>query len=379
MARQQRSVPSGRSAYFQQAVKELGKKGTPPQGDQSKNPENDNTFIPEDAKYTVIGIHNGWYQFVWEGPNGEPGGYVVTNGQSSMFFDETGNMVMSTGVPGDSGCGGKFILNGTDELHNVSKFALEAKGTVETAKGTTNKTTGKKNTNQREVDRDPAISLYASGDTAIESNGGEVGIKGDNIIINAVKTLTLKAGEAINIESGDGSGKVNIHTGDYNINAAFLNEKITGGKHQDVDGTSVTNQILPGAQQATNSMGTINHRIFGNYYVGLEGQINMVSTTGNINLWSKASGYSLRTLGMSNEYIMGHKVSKIFGVKSPVSPGTDTWNILLGTNKSSLKVKAFGGFDVHSFFGKNKFFMVGLVNVDVVGVTKVKSPTIFLN
>ena len=352
-------------------------KGTPPQGDQSKNPENNQTFIPEDAKYTVIGIHNGWYQFVWEGPNGEPGGYVVTNGQSSMFFDETGNMVMSTGVPGDSGCGGKFIVNGTDELHSVNRLAVEAKGTTETPKGEKNKTTGK--TNPNEVDRDAAISLYASGDTAIESNGGEVGIKGDNIIINAVKTLTLKAGEAINIESGDGSGKVNIHTGDYNINAAFLNEKITGGKHQDIDGTSVTNQILPGAQQATNSMGTINHRILGNYYVGLEGQINMVTTTGNINLWSKASGYSLITKGMSNEYIMGHKVSKIFGVKSKVSPGTDTWNILLGKNKSSLKVKAFGGFDVHSFFGKNKFFMVGLVNVDVVGVTKVKSPTIFLN
>ena len=359
----------------------LKNKGTPPQGDQSKNPENNQTFIPEDAKYTVIGIHNGWYQFVWEGPNGEPGGYVVTNGQSSMFFDETGNMVMSTGVPGDSGCGGKFIVNGTDELHSVSRLAVEARGTTETPKGEKNKTTGK--TNPNEVERDAAISLYASGDTAIESTGGEVGIKGDNIIINAVKTLTLKAGEAINIESGDGSGKVNIHTGDYNINAAFLNEKITGGKHQDIDGTSVTNQILPGAQQATNSMGTINHKILGNYYVGVGipgkgGHYNLRADS-NITLESRTAGYSLQTLGMSHERIMGHKKSYIFGEKSKVSPGTDTWFQFLNKNKNSLNIKAFGGFNVLSKFGKNTFNIAGLVKADILGVTKVKSPTIFLN
>ena len=362
----------------------MGQKGTPPQGDQSKNPENKNPFADPDAKFTVHSVHDGWTTLSWEGKNGEPGGYAVTNGQSAMFFDETGNMVMSSGVPGDSGCGGKLIINATDELHNTGTYALEAKGppaggTVQENKN--KNTTGKKNS--QEVKTPPAISLYASGNTSIESNGGEVGIKGDNIIINAVKTLTLKAGESINIESGDGSGKVNIHTGDYNINAAFLNEKITGGKHQDIDGTSVTNQILPGAQQATNSMGTINHRILGNYYVGVGipgkgGHYNLRAES-NVTLESRTSGYSLRTLGMSAERIMGHKRSFIFGVKSKISPYDDTWFQFLNKNKNSLNIKAFGGFNVLSIFGKNTFKLTGLVKADILGVTKVKSPTIFLN
>ena len=370
---QQKSVVS--SAFKQE--------GTPPQGDQSKNPENKNPFADPDAKFTVHSVHDGWTTLSWEGKNGEPGGYAVTNGQSAMFFDETGNMVMSSGVPGDSGCGGKLIINATDVLQNAGTFALEAKGpkdggTVEENKN--KNTTGK--TNPQQVKVPPAISLYASGNTSIESNGGEVGIKGDNIIINAVKTLTLKAGEAINIESGDGSGKVNIHTGDYNINAAFLNEKITGGKHQDVDGTSVTNQILPGAQATINSMGSISHKVLGNYYVGVgtgKGGHYNLQVDSNITLQSKLAGYSLKTLGMSHERIMGHKRSFIFGTKTKTSPYTDTWFQFLNKNKNSLNIKAFGGFNVLSTFGKNTFKLTGLVKADILGVTKVKSPTIFLN
>lgn len=361
----------------------LKQEGVPPQGDQSKNPENKNPFADPDAKFTVHSVHDGWTTLSWEGKNGEPGGYAVTNGQSAMFFDETGNMVMSSGVPGDSGCGGKLIINATDVLQNAGTFALEAKGpkdggTVEENKN--KNTTGKQNPQQ--VKTPPAISLYASGNTSIESNGGEVGIKGDNIIINAVKTLTLKAGEAINIESGDGSGKVNIHTGDYNINAAFLNEKITGGKHQDVDGTSVTNQILPGAQATINSMGSINYKIQGNYYIGVGigkgGHYNLKADS-NITMQSMTGGHSLKTLGMSAERIMGHKKSYIFGEPGPASTGTDTWFLFLNKNKNSLNIKSFGGFNVVSLFGKNTFKLTGLVKADILGTTTVKSPTIFLN
>ena len=372
---------SGRGNQHKSAVSSAFKnKGTPPQGDQSKNPENKNPFIdPDNTRYTVHSVTDGWYTLSWEGKNGEPGGYAVTNGQSAMFFDETGNMVMSSGVPGDSGCGGKLIINGTDELHNVGTLAIEAKGPKDGGTVEKNKGKGK---NQEQVKTPPAVSIYASGNTSIESNGGEVGLKGDNIVINAVKTLTLKAGEAINIESGDGSGKVNIHTGDYNINAAFLNEKITGGKHQDVDGTSVTNQILPGAQATINSMGSINYKIQGNYYIGVGigkgGHYNLKADS-NITMQSMTGGHSLKTLGMSAERIMGHKKSYIFGEPGPASTGTDTWFLFLNKNKNSLNVKSFGGFNVVSLFGKNTFKLTGLVKADILGTTTVKSPTIFLN
>ena len=55
------------------------------------------------AKPTVHWVSDGWTCMSWEGADGQPGGDTVTNGQSAMFFDETGHMVVSTGVPGQSG------------------------------------------------------------------------------------------------------------------------------------------------------------------------------------------------------------------------------------------------------------------------------------
>ena len=40
------------------------------------------------AKPTVHWVSNGWTCMDWEGSDGQPGGYVVTNGQSAMFFDD---------------------------------------------------------------------------------------------------------------------------------------------------------------------------------------------------------------------------------------------------------------------------------------------------
>ena len=79
------------------------------------------------AKPTVHWVSDGWTCMSWEGGDGQPGGYTVTNGQSAMFFDETGNMVFSTGVPGQSGCGGKLILNTGDQLQKAKWNYLHSK------------------------------------------------------------------------------------------------------------------------------------------------------------------------------------------------------------------------------------------------------------
>ena len=115
------------------------------------------------TKPTVHWVSDGWTCMSWEGGDGQPGGYTVTNGQSAMFFDETGNMVFSTGVPGQSGCGGKLILNTGDQLqkHNgtISIQATGAKDT-EATPGKGGKTKSKES---------PAYSVYAEGGMNLEA------------------------------------------------------------------------------------------------------------------------------------------------------------------------------------------------------------------
>ena len=331
------------------------------------------------VKPTVHWVADGWTCMSWEGSDGQPGGYVVTNGNSAMFFDETGNMTLSTGKPAQSGCGGKLIINSTDQIHNAQgTISIHAKGPSDATR--TADSRGSKGESTKESH---AYSVYAEGAIAIESQGEEVGIKGDNIVINALKTLTLKAGEAINIECGDGNGKVNIYTGDYNLNAAFNNKTVSGGDYTDGAGEKTVNTTQPGAVEATNSIGTINRAIKGNYYLGVEGHYNL-NVLANINLKSKIGGFGLSVIGKSYEKIGGVKEEIIAGVMPAVDGKkvvpTATYDMRLGPNKHSFKLKALNGFDVKAYLGTSTFKLYGgKVDVKIGGTLTVKALTIFLN
>ena len=329
------------------------------------------------AKPTVHWVSDGWTCMSWEGADGQPGGYTVTNGQSAMFFDENGNMTFSTGVPGQAGCGGKLILNTGDQLHKASgSIAIQATG------GTSERTGSGRTGTGSASKSDPAYSVFAEGGVAIEAQGDECGIKGDNVIIHAIKTLTLKAGEVVNIEVGDGSGKFNVFAGDITFDAEFLNENIDGRKITKGSGEVVVDQqTKPGATHVINSVGTVTHRIQGNYEVDARGRYR-VRALGNLNFESTTGGMYTKLAGASYSTIFGPKEEKIVGLKGPAATTdpTQTYKLDLGPNAMGMVMKSAGGIGVTASIG-NSFFInkVGTLNVTAGGTMTVKALSIFLN
>lgn len=330
------------------------------------------------TKPTVHWVSNGWTCMDWEGSDGQPGGYVVTNGQSAMFFDETGNMTFSTGVPGQSGCGGKLVFNSADQIHNAQgTISVHAKGPKDATRTADNR--GSKGESTKESH---AYSVYAEGKVAIEAQGDSCDLKGDNITINALKTLTLKAGEAVNIEVGDGNGKMSIYCGDYNLNTSFNNKTIGSADYTDGAGEKTLNTTQPGSVEATNTIGTINRSIQGNYYLGVAGHYNL-NALANINLKSTTGGFGLDTVG--NHYIKagGTKTENILGVvpsvgdKPPVVGAC--WDLKLGPGKQSFKATLASGIDIKSSLGVNSIKLNGVTDVNITGTLTVKALTIFLN
>lgn len=332
------------------------------------------------TKPTVHWVSDGWTCMSWEGADGQPGGYVVTNGQSAMFFDETGNMTFSTGVPGQSGCGGKLIFNSADQIHNASgTISVHAKGPKDATR-----TKDSRGTTGESTKESHAYSVYAEGGIAIEAQGDDCGIKGDNITINALKTLTLKAAEAINIECGDGNGKISIYAGDYNLNAAFNNKTVSGGDYTDGAGEKTLNSTQPGSVEATNTVGTVQKTVSGNYYLGVLGHYN-VQALSNINFESTTGGYGVKVLGDIYEKSNGCRESFHLGIVPAVGDTAPpvpeaTWKMTLGVNKYSFQVKALSGFNIKSVVGINDIKLNGVTTITAgAGTISVTALSIFLN
>lgn len=331
------------------------------------------------SKPTVHWVSDGWTCMSWEGADGQPGGYTVTNGQSAMFFDETGNMVFSTGVPGQSGCGGKLILNTGDQLHKANgTISIQATGPKdnETQAGSRG-SGGNKSTKET-----PAYSVYAEGGVSIESQGDDCGIKGDNIIINALKTLTLKAGEVVNIEVGDGNGKFNLYAADVTIDAEFLNKNIDGHERTDGSGeVTVDQSTKAGATTSINTAGSIVHRVSGNYEIQADGRHN-VRVGGNILFQSSGGGYSLKTVGKMYNTIFGCKEEKITGLPHPgvKDNPTETWKVSLGPNKLGWKLNSGNGFEFKFLTGNSSLTNSGgTLDIKAGGTMTVKALSIYLN
>jgi hypothetical protein len=324
------------------------------------------------ADFHVLSTKHGWTMGTYTNKD-NTSGYILTNGTSIFHFDGTGNIILSTGKPAQAGCGGKVIIRGSD---NQTKFQTQS---VHITGNDDQQTRTKDGSAKGTVEEYPPYSLFVEGDIAIESQGGEVSIKGDNITLNATNVLTLRAGEAINLESGQGGGKVNVLTGDYNINAAFSNNTITGGHYVDNTGENTVNQVVPGTTTAINTLGGVNYLVRGDYNVGILGDYN-VATKGNILFGSLIGGIGTRVIGKSYEFVGGNKKSIILGKPlSGIDPPLETFSQTIGggaptsyalRTTQKIENKSLGGW----FLKTN-----GLFDVKAAGVVTITGASIFLN
>ena len=318
---------------------------------------------------------DGWTIMTWRGENGGPGGYALTNGVSALLFDENGNVKTSTGKPGDTGCGGKIVRICTDFLDKGHSYAGQFTGSSQ------------ERSKEGKTEELPTYSLHVNGETAIESVGGDVNILGDNVTIQARKTLTLKAGTTINIEAGadkDGelSGKINTKCGDYNLDTSFYTEN--SQKHtvdQKEKGTFTVDQKGSGSKISFNTDGTITSvGTGGDYKIGCGGTFRMYGDK-NVQLTSKDGGIGLKCKGKLDEQIKGTRKTVIKCQPGKGGkPDKDGWFIDIAAAKTNgLRIKSGLGLNMKFQGGVNIMKFMGKTTTITAPSTTIKGGKIFLN
>ena len=319
---------------------------------------------------------DGWTIMTWRGENNGPGGYALTNGVSALLFDENGNIKTSTGKPGDTGCGGKIVRVCTDFLDKGHSYAGQFTGSSQ------------ERAKEGKTEELPTYSLHVTGETAIESVGGDVNILGDNVTIQARKTLTLKAGTAINIEAGadkDGelSGKINTKCGDFNLDTSFYTEN--SQKHtvdQKEKGTFTVDQKGSGSKIAFNTDGTITSvGTGGDYKIGCGGAFR-IDGDQNVQIRSKKGGIGLKCKGKFDEKIDGTRKTVVRAQPGKSGkPDSNGWFIKIGAAKrNALKIKASLGADLRFSKGKSALKFLGMkTDFRSSGPLQIKGKTIKLN
>lgn len=282
----------------------------------------------------VIAHKHGWTLATYKNEDGSSGA-VMTNGESAIHFDANNRIIIATGDPTQGGCGGQVVINASERLETSKTQTIHITGSpneqrVEGENGT------------EEVKKRPAYSLMVEGDIAIEGLG-EVTIGGSNVTLISQNVLTLK-GTEINLEAGDGGGKINLHAADISKNIAFEKTVNTGGSHSEIKGEFTINQKSnPGAVTAINTLGGINMVVKGDYNINTLGQYQ-VSAIGNLLFSSTKGGYGLKIPGKSTSSIGGIKEEKILGksISASGTPPTTTYKLELGANQTAMQINAMG-------------------------------------
>lgn len=325
------------------------------------------------ADFHVIATKHGWTMGSYTNNDGTTG-FILSNGQSMFHFDVNGNIVLATGKPGQSGCGGKVIIHSNNHHESTGSYNLHVKGNDEEAEKEGSAAAG------GDTKKTPAYSIYVEGDVALESQGGDVGIKGDNITLNAVNNLILRAGENINIESAEGQGKINMTGSDVNVDSSFARFTTSGGFYVDGSGEfSVNQKDQVGAVASINTTGDINHVVSGKYSVKATGDMQLESDTGHLLFKATRGGTATIVGGSSVEEVRGTKRSKITGRStSPKGQKDPVYLLDLGAGtQGSLEIKA-ASFFKGKFVGTSDFDTT-VLNIKAKGATKINGKSIFLN
>jgi len=199
---------------------------------------------------------------------GDDYGAALYNGKASIHFDVNNNIILSAGPPSQSGCGGKLVMNTQQQIQKSKSVAIEVTGRDDG--GTLEKTT---NANGDVEEKNlPSYSLKVYGPTYIESIGGDVSVKGDNVTVSAGSTLNLKSNKDITLQAGENGGKIQMYGSVVDMNVNTFNRNITGGDYTNGAGEVRTDQNKGGSEVAYNTPGSVRYIVNGDYTVGVTGK-----------------------------------------------------------------------------------------------------------
>lgn len=346
------------------------KKGTPaakPQGGTPPSPKGS----PEQCN--VIFKDKGWTLATY-GNADDSSGFILTNGQTAFHFDSSGNMILATGKP-LGGCGGKAVITSEEFIQKTKSIAVEVTGNDDKATQTKD---SKGNSTAEQI---PAYSLSVFGDIAIESVGGEINLKGDNVSVRANNNLLFEAGESIIFNSGKGAGNYNINAGNVEINAVNFNKKITGGEYSLGAGEVKTEQTKPGAVTEVSTPGSFKQIVNGNYEIGVTGDLN-INATGGVAIKGDKNIFIETTRGNYVETIKGKKTTKIQGQDPYGIAQKENYLIEVGaasSGKVSMKTVSNSDIEIESKAGEMNLKATKNVTISGTDITLKSTSKIYLN
>jgi len=343
-------------------------------------------YFPEGPIPEFSQVIGGFMLTAYEFPEDGSKGIALYNGKTAIHLDNNNNITISAGAPGQSGCGGKFVVNTQSQLQKSKSIAIEVTGRDDG--GVVNK----------EADEDgnvsedtmPSYSLKVYGPVHVEAIGGDAAVKGDNVTINASSTLNLKSGKDINIQAGENGGKINMYGATCDINTAFLNKNLSGGEYSEGAGEFKVTQKKKGASVTIDTPGSVNYTVNGDYTVGVKGDYTL-GTSGHYNVnvekdaaWAIKGKFSQIIDGKAKTEVKGQEVK---GVKSSqqenyvlkvAAPKSTKFPSILVDTGSNVDFKALKGgykFEIGKQLGsleltdKNKFSVttgakLGAINLD---------------
>jgi hypothetical protein len=187
---------------------------------------------------------------------------ICTDNGQSIHMDDTGNIFFGCGKIGEDETGGQITMRpqGDMTVKVGGRFAMEV---------------------ENMLDEEKPLSVVSYGDINVESKGGDVFLKGDNVTIRALKDLNL-SGSTVNIQGGDGAGgAVSLVANTFKTDTVFINQTVTGGITQNVLGEATIRQILdPRACHTISSAGHLKLTAAGDFSIDVGGkmEVNVAGT-----------------------------------------------------------------------------------------------------
>lgn len=187
---------------------------------------------------------------------------ICTDNGQSIHMDDTGNIFFGCGKIGEDETGGQITMRpqGDMTVKVGGRFAMEV---------------------ENMLDEEKPLSVVSYGDINVESKGGDVFLKGDNVTVRALKDLNL-SGSTVNIQGGDGAGGVvSLVANTFKTDTTFINQTVSGGITQNVLGEATVRQILdPRASHTISSAGHLKLSAAGDFSIDVGGkmEVNVAGT-----------------------------------------------------------------------------------------------------
>lgn len=311
---------------------------TPSEDTQAKV-NNGFTYNPDLAKnYYAEGpvpefsqVLGGFVLTAYEFPEDGSKGIALYNGKTAFHIDNNNNITISAGPPGQSGCGGKLVMNTQSQIQKAKSVAIEVTGRDDG--GVQSKDTDE-NGNVTE-DTMPSYSLKVYGPVNVEAIGGDAAVKGDNVTVNASSTLNLKSGKDINIQAGENGGKITMYGGTFELNTGFFNKNLTGGEYSEGPGEFKVTQNKKGASVSIDTPGEVKYTVNGNYTVGVKGDYTM-GTEGHYNVnVDKDAAFAIK--GKFAQIIDGKMKTQVKGVEGKGGRSSQLANYLIDVSAAKQK------------------------------------------